>query len=113
MKTAISLSDALFKAGEKARKKLKVSRSRLYAEALRRYLEALVDETLADGVGEEAAAYGTRDRDEDERVVTGVLKRSEEYRLERAIAEFYNHNAPPVDPAGMAAQLDVLDKEDW
>jgi metal-responsive CopG/Arc/MetJ family transcriptional regulator len=38
MKTAISLPDALFRAGDALAKRLKVSRSELYARALGEYL---------------------------------------------------------------------------
>ena len=39
MKTAISIPDPLFRAAERAAKRQKVSRSRLYAKALQEYLE--------------------------------------------------------------------------
>jgi len=39
MKTAISIPDPLFKAAERAAKRQKVSRSRLYAKAIHEYLE--------------------------------------------------------------------------
>jgi antitoxin MazE6 len=39
MKTAISIPDDLFEAGEKLARKLKVSRSQLYQQALTRYLQ--------------------------------------------------------------------------
>jgi metal-responsive CopG/Arc/MetJ family transcriptional regulator len=113
MKTAISLPDPLFKAGEKAAKKLGLSRSQLYAQALRRYLESLGEESSSDLAAEESAAYGARRREDAGRVAAAVVKRSDEYRLDRAIAAFYDRNAPLVDPAGMAAQLKVLNKEDW
>jgi metal-responsive CopG/Arc/MetJ family transcriptional regulator len=39
MKTAVSIPDPLFKAAERAAKRQKVSRSRLYAKAIQEYLE--------------------------------------------------------------------------
>lgn len=39
MKTAISIPDPLFKAAERAAKRQKVSRSRLYAKAIQEYLD--------------------------------------------------------------------------
>lgn len=39
MKTAISIPDPLFKAAERAAKRQKVSRSRLYARAIQEYLD--------------------------------------------------------------------------
>ncbi len=40
MKTAISLPDPLFRAAEDAARRLHVSRSQLYSEALREFLDA-------------------------------------------------------------------------
>lgn len=40
MKTAISIPDPLFDAAERVSKRLGISRSRLYAEALKRFLES-------------------------------------------------------------------------
>lgn len=39
MKTAISVPDTLFAAAERLAKRLRISRSRLYAEALSRFVE--------------------------------------------------------------------------
>ena len=39
MKTAVSVPDPLFRRGEAAAKKMRISRSKLYAEALAEYLE--------------------------------------------------------------------------
>ena len=47
MRTAVSLPDALFKKGEAAAKKLKVSRSHLYATALAEYLKRREDDAIA------------------------------------------------------------------
>lgn len=113
MKTAISLPDPLFKAGEKVAKKLGLSRSQLYARALRQFIESMGQETHDELIKEEAAAYGTRGREGAGRAAAEVLKRSAEYRLDRAIAEFYDRDAPPIDSAGLAAQLKVFDKGDW
>ena len=46
MKTAISLPDALFEAAEQLARQLGKSRSQLYAEALRAYLERHRDEDI-------------------------------------------------------------------
>lgn len=46
MKTAVSLPDALFKRGEAAAKKMKVSRSHLYATALAEYLRRREDDAI-------------------------------------------------------------------
>jgi metal-responsive CopG/Arc/MetJ family transcriptional regulator len=48
MKTAVSIPDALFHAADRAAKRLRLSRSELYARALERYLtEASDDEVTA------------------------------------------------------------------
>jgi metal-responsive CopG/Arc/MetJ family transcriptional regulator len=46
MKTAISLPDSLFEAAEQLARELGKSRSQLYAEALREYLEKRRDEDI-------------------------------------------------------------------
>jgi hypothetical protein len=43
MKTAVSIPDAIFRAGELLAKRLKVSRSRLYARALADFVERHAD----------------------------------------------------------------------
>ena len=78
MKTAISIPDPLYKSAEDVARKLRVSRSKLYARALAEY-----------------------------------LRRYDERQLDQEIAEFYDNHAPTIDPAGVAAQSQVLRKEDW
>ena len=91
-----------------------MSRSRLYAEALRAYIDSLDEETLAQIAAESQAEYAAGDPKGSGRAAAGVLQRLDEQRLDRAIADFYNREAPPIDPAGMTAQAEVLDKEeDW
>jgi metal-responsive CopG/Arc/MetJ family transcriptional regulator len=46
MKTAVSIPDPLFHAADQAAKRLRVSRSELYARALERYLANLPDEEV-------------------------------------------------------------------
>ena len=46
MKTAVSLPDSLFEAAEQLARQLGKSRSQLYAEALREYLERRRDEDI-------------------------------------------------------------------
>ena len=50
MKTAISIPDSLFKAAERAAKREKVSRSRLYAKALASYLKSQQDEAIKEAL---------------------------------------------------------------
>jgi metal-responsive CopG/Arc/MetJ family transcriptional regulator len=64
MKTAVSIPDPLFKASERAARKLGVSRSGLYARALERYLQQMDDDALTaklDAVyAEESSALDSR-----------------------------------------------------
>lgn len=55
MKTAISIPDGLFESGERFAQTRGVSRSELYATALRRYLEEHRDEGITDQLD---AVYG-------------------------------------------------------
>lgn len=50
MKTAISIPDPLFKAGERAARQQKISRSRLYTKALASYLEAQQDRAIKEAL---------------------------------------------------------------
>jgi len=46
MKTALSIPDGLFKKGEKAARKLKLSRSALYSRALEEFLDRRDEEAI-------------------------------------------------------------------
>lgn len=52
MKTAISLPDKLFKQGESAARKLKVSRSQLYASALQEFLDRRKADAITEKLNE-------------------------------------------------------------
>jgi len=52
MKTAVSIPDSLFKAADRASKKLKVSRSKLYAQALEEYLQSRTSMTVRERLDE-------------------------------------------------------------
>ena len=60
MKTAISIPDPLFKKGETAARKLKLSRSELYAQALAEYLDRRNEEALIQRVNHVCDAIDTR-----------------------------------------------------
>ena len=64
MKTAVSIPDPVFKAAEKAARRLGVTRSGLYAKALERYLQQMDDAALTarlDAVyAEESSALDSR-----------------------------------------------------
>ena len=52
MKTAVSLPDALFRSAEAAARKLRVSRSQLYATALREFLERRRNKNVTERLNE-------------------------------------------------------------
>jgi metal-responsive CopG/Arc/MetJ family transcriptional regulator len=60
MKTALSIPDPLFKKGEKAARKLKLSRSELYAQALAEYLERRNEEALIARINKVCDTLDTR-----------------------------------------------------
>jgi len=55
MKTAVSVPDPVFKAGERLAHRLGMSRSRLYSEALREFLERHDDDQITERLN---AVYG-------------------------------------------------------
>ncbi len=58
MKTAISIPDELFEEAEAAAKRLGVSRSRLYSEAVRAFLEVHSREAVTEKLNEVYAQHG-------------------------------------------------------
>lgn len=58
MKTAVSIPDDIFKEADRAARRLKWSRSRLYAEALREYLARRTPAALLESLRE---VYGQED----------------------------------------------------
>ena len=52
MKTAISLPDAVFRAAERHARRVRKSRSQLYAEALSEYLARHAPDEVAEGMNE-------------------------------------------------------------
>jgi len=50
IKTAISMDETLYKHVEKARKRMKVSRSKFCAEAIRRFVENLESQRISDEI---------------------------------------------------------------
>ena len=52
MKTAISIPDAVFKSGEQLASRLRVSRSELYAKALKAFLEEHRDDLITSRLNE-------------------------------------------------------------
>ncbi len=58
MKTAVSIPDETFRAGERLAKRLKKSRSRLYADALREYVARHDPATITASINEAIRKYG-------------------------------------------------------
>jgi metal-responsive CopG/Arc/MetJ family transcriptional regulator len=58
MRATITIPDDLFKRADRAAEELGVSRSRLYQEAMERYLRALRDGALTRQANEAVARYG-------------------------------------------------------
>jgi predicted transcriptional regulator len=56
MKTAISISDPLFKSAERSAKRLHLTRSRFYAAAVSRYVREIKDKDITARLN---AVYGT------------------------------------------------------
>ena len=52
MKTAISVPDSIFRAAEKLTKRLGVSRSRLYSQAVERYIQHFDDDAITTKLNE-------------------------------------------------------------
>ena len=66
IKTAISMDEALYKHVEKARKRMKVSRSKFCTEAIRRFIENLENQRMLDQLN---AVYGKGPDEETRQVV--------------------------------------------
>jgi metal-responsive CopG/Arc/MetJ family transcriptional regulator len=77
MKTAISLPDALYAEAEKLARRLKKSRSQLYADAVAAYLRRHDVDALTEAFDRVCAAVDTRPDPMVEAAATRVLGRSE------------------------------------
>lgn len=86
MKTAISIPDPLFSKAEKLRKKLKLSRSQLYAQAVEKYLS-------------EQSRPDIRTMTDEE--ITASLNRN------------HARGKPGRDPALASLQYEALRREEW
>ncbi len=58
MKTAVSIPDDVFRAADRLAKRLKRSRSALYADALRAYLERRDADSITDAINRHIDAHG-------------------------------------------------------
>ena len=67
MKTAVSIPDPLFNTGEKIAKRLKLSRSALYAQALEEFFRRRDEQALIDQINEAC-------RKEDTRLEPGLMR---------------------------------------
>jgi metal-responsive CopG/Arc/MetJ family transcriptional regulator len=79
IKTAISLDQRLFKAGEVVAKELNVSRSRLFSMALEEFIRRRRNRKLLDEIN---AAY-TDEPDQEEQVLRKQMRRHHKGLLER------------------------------
>jgi metal-responsive CopG/Arc/MetJ family transcriptional regulator len=77
MKTAISLPDPLYAEAERLARRLKKSRSQLYAEAVAAYLRRHDVETLTEAFDRVCASVDSRPDPMVEAATTRVLARSE------------------------------------
>ena len=77
MKTAISVPDAIYAEAEKLARRLKKSRSQLYAEAMAAYLRWHDTEALTEAFDRVYAAVGTNRDPIVEATATRMLARSE------------------------------------
>lgn len=71
MKTAISLPDALFRAGEALAKEMKLSRSALYARALERYIARQRGDEITEQLN---AVYATESSELDPAIMLAQLE---------------------------------------
>jgi antitoxin MazE6 len=60
MKTAVSIPDALFKKGERLARRLKLSRSALYAKALDRFVRERDEDAMISRINEACEQVDTR-----------------------------------------------------
>ena len=58
MKTAVSLPDELFEGAERLARRLRISRSRLYRDALREYLARHAPEEVTEAINRTCAGLG-------------------------------------------------------
>jgi len=77
MKTAISIPDKVFKAAEKHAKRMRKSRSQLYAEAMAEYLSRHVPDEVTEAMNQALEKIGEERDSFVERAATKTLERSE------------------------------------
>jgi predicted transcriptional regulator len=77
MKTAISLPDAIFRDAERLAKRLKMSRSKLYMEAVAEYVARHEPEAVTEAMNQLAAKLDTRPDEFATVAARRVLGRSE------------------------------------
>ncbi len=77
MKTAISVPDVVFQAAEKAARELRISRSRLYAEAVAFYIDAYRKRNITDGLNRIYSKESSKADPVLSKLQSRVMKRSE------------------------------------
>lgn len=76
MKTAVSIPDDVFEKGEKAAKRLKMSRSELYAKALEAYVDAHTPDAITESWNAMLAEMAPEEIEEDLRVVRAAARQT-------------------------------------
>jgi hypothetical protein len=76
MKTAVSIPDDVFEKGEKAAKRLKMSRSELYAKALEAYVVAHTPDAITESWNAMLAEMAPEEIEEDLRVVRAAARQT-------------------------------------
>ena len=74
MKTAVSIPDDVFEKGEKAAKRLKMSRSELYAKAVEAYVDAHMPDAITESWNAMLAEMAPEEIEEDLRVVRAAAR---------------------------------------
>jgi hypothetical protein len=76
MKTAVSIPDDVFEKGEKAAKRLKLSRSELYARALEAYVDAHLPDSVTESWNTALADLAPEERGNDLVLVRASARRT-------------------------------------
>lgn len=76
MKTAVSIPDHVFEKGEKAAKRLKMSRSELYAKAVEAYVDAHTPDSITESWNAVLAELTPEEVEDDLRIVRASARQT-------------------------------------
>jgi metal-responsive CopG/Arc/MetJ family transcriptional regulator len=76
MKTAVSIPDDVFEKGEKAAKRLKMSRSELYAKAVEAYVEAHTPDAITESWNAMLSEIAPKEGEAELRVVRAAARQT-------------------------------------